>query len=237
MMHLTDDQIRLFRHNGYVKLPTRLAEALVERVKAAVWRDIRGEVPPVMRDRHGRVVRISAIWDRDPVFREALTCAEVLDPLESLLGPNIELITNRHNHATLRLAGEGSEYFHRDVLQWSRSIVTVLFFIEATTVENGCTLVVPGTHLLPATTTLRLREDVGIEASGVLEQALPVPMPAGGLLAIDSMIYHSAGVNETQGTRLSLTMGYHSVDELADVENPKRVLVRGSRVYIGNDYR
>ena len=35
---------------------------------------------------------------------------------------------------------------------------------------------------------------------------------------------------------MSLTVGYHSVDELSDVVNPKRVLVRGNRIYKGNDY-
>ena len=34
---------------------------------------------------------------------------------------------------------------------------------------------------------------------------------------------------------MSITLGYHSVDELLDVENEKRVLVRGERVYGGND--
>ena len=33
-----------------------------------------------------------------------------------------------------------------------------------------------------------------------------------------------------------MTVGYHSVDELSDVPNPKRVLVRGERIYRGNDY-
>ena len=34
---------------------------------------------------------------------------------------------------------------HRDVRQWSRTICTVLFYLEETTVENGCTIAVPGT--------------------------------------------------------------------------------------------
>jgi len=233
---LTPEQIRLFRHNGFLKLPGRLPPEVVEELKETIWRHIREEIEPVVRDRQGRVVRISNIWARDPIFRDALTDPLILDPLESLLGPNIELITNRHNHATLRLAGDGTDYFHRDVLQWTRSIVTVLFYLEETTVENGCTLVVPGTHLFPGRPVNSLGEDEEIARSGVLNQAVPVPMPAGGLLAIDSLVMHSAGTNRTSGSRMSMTVGYHSVDELSDVENPKRVLVRGRRVYMGNDY-
>src|SRR5690349_15594389 len=101
-MSLTHEQFALFRHNGFLKLPERLPQERVDTLKEIIWRHIREEIAPVDRNREGRVVRISQIWDRGPVFQEALTCALVLDPLESLLGPNIELITNRHNHATLR---------------------------------------------------------------------------------------------------------------------------------------
>lgn len=235
-MSLTPEQVRLFRHNGFLKLPGRLSPEVVEELKATILRHIREEVEPIVRDRQGRAVRISNLWDRDPIFRETLTCPQVLDPLESLLGPNIELITNRHNHATLRLAGDGTSYFHRDVLHWTRAIVTVLFYLEETTVENGCTLVVPGTHLFPWCDVPSLSEDEAICRSGLLDQAIPIPMPAGGLLAIDSLVMHSAGMNRTSGSRMSMTVGYHSVDELSDVENPKRVLVRGKRIYRGNDY-
>ena len=70
---------------------------------------------------------------------------------------------------------------------------------------------------------------------GLLDQSVPVPMPAGGLLAIDSMIMHAPGLNTTPGSRMSMTVGYHSVDELMRVENSARVLVRGERIYTGND--
>ena len=182
-------------------------------------------------------MRISNLPDRDPIFREAITAAQVLDPLESLLGPNIEMLKNRHNHATLRLKTGRPERLHRDVLQWSRTIVTVIFYLEEATVENGCTLVVPGTHFLPGARSLHnIDQEEWIRQSGLVEQAMPAPMPAGGLLAIDSTIFHSVGTNRTEGTRMSMTVGYHSVDELSDVDNPARWLVRGERIYMGNDY-
>jgi phytanoyl-CoA hydroxylase len=235
-MSLTPEQIWFFRHNGFITLPGRLPEETVEALKATVWRHIREEIEPVVRDRQGRVIRISDIWSRDPIFRETVTCPAVLDPLESLIGPNIELITNRHNHAYLRVAADGSDYLHRDVLQWTRTIVTVLIYLEETTVENGCTRVIPGTHLLPGFPSLGLESEEAIVRTGILHQAVSVPMPAGGMLAIDSMLIHGPGQNYTPGTRISLTVGYHSVDELSDVDNPKRVLVRGQRIYKGNDY-
>lgn len=234
-MCLTREQVRLFRHNGFLKLPGRLAAGSVAALTRAVRDGVRQERAPLVRDAQGRVVRLSDLWGRGPVFRDALTCPQVLDPLEALLGPNIELVTNRHNHAALHLAGDGSAYLHRDVLQWSRTIVTVLFYLEGTTVENGCTHVVPGTHLLPGLPSLAVGDEAAVREADILGQAVPVPMPAGGLLALDGTLIHTAGPNTTAGTRLSLTAGYHSVDELSAVPNPKRVLVRGTSLYLGND--
>lgn len=235
MANLTPEQVAFFRHNGFLKLPTKLSDEVVAELRTTVLAHVEGEVAPIVRDKQGRIVRISNIYQRGTPFLEVMTCSQVLDPLESLLGPNIELITNRHNHATLRLAGDGSPYPHRDVLQWSRTILTVLFYLEESTVENGCTWVVPGSHLLPGRPVHSLAADDEIQRSGLLEQAVPVPMPVGGLVAIDSMIMHTAGNNTTQGSRISMTVGYHSVDELSRVENPTRILVRGERIYGGND--
>ena len=231
-MSLTSEQIHLFRHNGFLKLENRLPEEQVEKLKKTILRNFQEEVQPVVRDREGRVVRISAVVDREPVFFETASSPLVLDPLESLLGPNIELIKNRHNHATLRLASENRpEGLHRDVRQWSRTIFTVIFYLQETTVENGCTLVVPGSHHFPGVSG-RLYDEA--RTRRLLDQALPVPMPEGGMLVIDSMIMHGVGQNQTDGTRMSMTVGYHSVDEIADLENPHRMLVRGERPYDGN---
>ncbi len=231
-MKLTSEQVHLFRHNGFLKLKDRLPEEQSAKLRKAIWRNIREEVEPAVRDPEGRIIRLSGIADRDPVFLETATCPIVLDPLESLLGPNIEFIRNRHNHATLRLASEDRpERMHRDVRQWSRTIVTVIFYLEETTVENGCTLVVPGSHQFPGVGGRLYDESWTLD---LLDQALPAPMPEGGMLVIDSMIMHGVGQNHTDGTRMSMTMGYHSVDEIADMENPHRMLVRGERPYDGN---
>ena len=235
-MGLTPEEIRLFRHNGFLKLKDRLPEETVTKLMAAIWKDIRAESPPVVRDREGRVVRISNLLDRDPIFREVIASPMVLDPLESLLGPNIAMITNRHNHATLRTATGKKEDLHRDMLQWTRNIVTVLFYLEESTVEKGCTVAVPGSHLIPMGDGLHgVARQEWVRQSGLLDQTVPIPMPAGGMLAIDSMILHTAGVNHTSETRMSMTVGYHAVDELAETPNPKLHLVRGQFIYKGND--
>ncbi len=231
-MVLTPQEIQLFRHNGFIKLPTRLTDDLVDGLKAAALKNIREAVEPVARNKDGRVIRISNLWGRGGIFRETIVCDEILNPLESLLGPNIEFVRNRHNHVYLRdRDSTASLELHRDVRHWSRTIVTVLAYLEDTNLENGCTHVVPGSHILPDFVNLNHGNPLHQIA---LDQVIPVPMKAGGLLAIDSMIIHSAGKNRTDGTRMSMTLGYHTLDELS-LDNPKRILVRGERIYKGND--
>ena len=216
-MELTPQEIQLFRHNGFIKFPTHLSTDHVAALKAAALKEIAEGVEPVARQ-DGRIIRISAVWERGGIFRETITCDEILNPLESLLGSNIEFVLNRHNHIYLRDAGSAhSLALHRDVRHWSRTIATVLIYLEETNLENGCTRVVPGSHHLPDFAHFKDETLQEIAAS----QAIPLPMPAGGLLAIDSMIIHSAGINRTDGTRMSMTLGYHSADELASGRQSK----------------
>ena len=232
---LTAEQMRLFRHNGFLQLEERVPEDLVVRLRGAIDTDVAAKVQPLVRD-GDRVVRLSQVLDRAPVFREVATGPLVLDPLEALLGPNIEIVRNRHNHATLNVASTRSDHFHRDVVQWSRGMLTVIFYLEETNLDNGCTQVIPGTHMLPGAGVLhRLEEEDWVAAARVTGQAVPVPMPAGGMLAIDSLIFHRIGPNRTDGTRTSMTIGYRSADELAGEPDGKAELVLGERVYRGND--
>ena len=233
---LTTEQVRLFRHNGFLKLDQGLPEETVQDLKAAIRRDMAAAVEPVVREQSGAVVRLSQIMDRAPIFRQTATAPLVLDRLEALLGPNIEIVRNRHNHATLNLASKNSDHFHRDVHQWTQPLVTVIYYLEDTNLENGCTMMIPGTHLLPGVSRLhKVDSEEWIEAAGVIGQAVPVPMPAGGMLVIDSLIFHRIGANHTDQTRMSMTVGYRSVDELAAVEDATNLLVRGERQYTGND--
>ena len=109
--------------------------------------------------------------------------------------------------------------------------MTVLIYLETTNLENGCTRLVPGSHLLPSFSDRGDKETLRV----VMSQAVPVPMMAGGMIAMDGMTLHAAGENQTDQTRMSMTLGYHSVDEFSHSVGERRVVVRGEREYRGND--
>jgi ectoine hydroxylase-related dioxygenase (phytanoyl-CoA dioxygenase family) len=237
-MRLTPEEVWLFRLNGYVRLPEPLPTSLVERLEAAIDADILAEREPLVRD-GGRVVRLSKVLDRDPVFSEAATCAQVLEPLEDLLGPAIEMVHNVHNHANIRVGRTGPDVrdFHRDVPNWTRGLVTVLMYLEESTAERGCTQLVPGSHLLPWSDRSHpwsggsATDDDG---NRLARQVVRAESPAGGLLAIDSLLWHAPGPNKTGQTRTTITIGYHGADTLSTVDEPALTLVRGERTYTGH---
>lgn len=236
---LSDDQVRFFRHSGYLKLSETVPAEIVDQMRWVVSSLMERCVPPLTTDSEGRVIRLSEVFLRDSVFSEVFASALVLDPLESLLGPNIQLVLNRHNHATINRGGLMSRRLHRDVLQWTRNVITVVLYLEEATVENGATLVIPGSQYLPFVGTPNNGGTWMDEHSvyhGLIDQAVPVPMPKGGLLAFDSLMFHACGQNKTRNTRMAVTMAYHSVDELhSPAAHPQRILVRGEPLYRGND--
>ncbi len=102
-MALPHAEIHHFRHNGYLKCRDLLPAETVTELKETILKDIAKEAEPTVRDKTDRVVRISQVLDRDPIYLKAASHSPLLDTLESLLGPQIELVKNRHNHANGRL--------------------------------------------------------------------------------------------------------------------------------------
>lgn len=74
------------------------------------------------------------------------------------------------------------------------------------------------------------------ELADLVEQALPVPAPAGGILLFDGTIFHTACPNTSKSTRTSAVLGYRSADELDARPDPDRqIVVAGTQLYRGND--
>ena len=111
-MKLTPQDIDLFRHNGFVKLPTPLPETQVEALKARVLKDMADEIEPVSR-KDGRVIRISNLWGRGGIFQETIVGHEILDPLESLWDPISNICSIG---TTMSIYGTGSQRLRWDCI-------------------------------------------------------------------------------------------------------------------------
>ncbi|WP_187399520.1 phytanoyl-CoA dioxygenase family protein [Micromonospora sp. AP08] len=238
-------QCTFFQVNGYLVVNDLIPSALIDKVQAAARCEIAEHVRPY-RLVGGSIARLDQLWDRNIVYREVIEHPRLLDAVEDLLGPNIEYLTRRHNHLTLngpkhQVPGRGGAGLHRDSLQWSRPIVTVLVYLDDSTVDTGATRLIPGSHqLLPY---VGLPSDGGggnhlaehEEYAGYADQALICEVPRGGVLLFNSLLFHSAGANRGTSERMSMTLGYRSVDELQPTPVGYAHLVRGQAIYRGND--
>ena len=70
-MALPHAAIHHFRHNGYLKCRDLLPAETVTELKETILKDIAKEAEPAVRDKTDRVVRISQVLDRDPIFLKA----------------------------------------------------------------------------------------------------------------------------------------------------------------------
>lgn len=228
-----------FIRNGYVRVPGVLPETLLAAIESVLEREFSACDPPTRVNAEGQVSRLDNLIDRDPVFLRALRHPPVIRVLTALLGPDIEVVRDRHNQAALNRAGDIPFRLHRDVRHWSRPVVSVFLYFDEATVLNGCTHVVPGSHFLPYAGP-QSNDGGGTWADEhepfqhLIGQELPVPMPRGGVLVVDGLAFHSVGVNHSNTTRRSMVFACHSCDDLQPLHDHSRVLLVGERRYRGS---
>jgi phytanoyl-CoA hydroxylase len=237
---LNPDAFRFFRGAGYLKIGDVFESELMKSARELLISLRKTATPPIVVDPlSGQITKIYQLWDRDPLFRRIFDSEKLLDHLELLLGPNIVFLKNRHNHVAFNTAlPDKARRLHRDVLQWSRGVVSAFIYLEDAHIENGCTWVVPTSQHLPFVGTPNNGGTWMDEHSvyrDIIGQAIPIPMQAGSVLLTVSLCFHAVGPNNTSGTRISISGAYHSVDELSRMDTDLRIVLRGEAIYRGND--
>lgn len=229
------------RSQGYFKVPKVFDEAYVARAREAVWRHF--DLSPDDTRFLGANATAAAFKDYRALqqieeVHDLATDNRLLDVVQRFTGPNIAMPLNRHNHVSINPPSGEQAGIHRDHDEFTRGLISAVVYLEDADVENGCTLVIPGSHLW-AGNTRPVNGGYFLEDTpyaSIADQAVPVPMGAGDVLLFDGQIFHGVGQNTSERTRTSVALGYHSVDQLApDHHKDKLLVVRGDDVYRGND--
>ncbi len=227
------ERAAFFQAAGYLRLPGLLPLEQVDRMRAVAC-GIGPEAGGGPARWSAERTRVDSVVSYDPVFWEAATFPALLDAAELVLGANVELVENRHNHVSVYRA-PGSDRLHRDILQWSRSLLTVLVYMSDCTRVEAATRVVPGSHLWPcggAPNNGGTWLDESPYAQ-LTEQAVPLPARSGDAVLMNGQLYHAGAGASADGPRVVLTLAFRSVDELAEGEPARCRLVRGQRIYRG----
>lgn len=233
---------RFFEIAGYYRGPGRLPADMLAHMDHVIRDHMSRSVPPFRVNQSGETCRIDRLLDRDPVFLQALRAPAVAIPLRQILGPAVDALTNRHNHATRNAPGDIPFRLHRDNQQWSQPFVSVIIYLEDSTVGNGCTTVVPASHRIPYAgpqsgggggNWADEHEEYGL----LIGQELPVEVPKGGVLFINGLTFHSVGggSDADSNSRFSMVFGCRATDELSPADPPNTVRIFGERRHISTD--
>ena len=164
---------------------------------------------------------------------------KALDLVSEIFGPNIKHWTNKIN---LKLPSSGTEVkFHQDFPYEPHSnedIMTVLFFLDDVTLENGSLEVVAGTHKGPLYSLWHDGIFTGavsaeIEAENK-KNSISCVGKAGSACLMHSKLMHGSKSNKTKSARSLFIVSYTAEDAVKLTENPlpselDGMIVRGAK--------
>lgn len=209
---LTDDQLAAYRTDGFVRLGRILDPPTLERLRAEEAR-LRPE-----RDPHApgaRTLFRNQVCPFSAPVRTLATQGAHLGWTTQILGPNVLFWWVQFVTKLPDPAGSPSGIFHwhqdcgyQDVAPLP---MTIWIALDATTEENGCIWVVPGSHhrgLLPhAQRPDSWHLEVPVPGPGV-----SVPLAAGEAVAFTGYTLHRSLANRTAAPRRALFLEYTHAD-------------------------
>lgn len=231
----SEAEVAQFGRDGYQIVRGLVPAGSCARMRDIAERNLAAMVPPLEYEAEtqypgapssleapgGRTVRrLLQAYGRDAVFREWATAAPVAVRLRQLLGPRVALAQAHHNCVMTKDPRYSSlTSWHRDIRYWSYQrpeLVSVWFALGEERQDNGCLLVIPGSHRMEfAPERLDdaqfLRTDIA-ENAELLSTQVPVELAPGDVLFFHCRLFHAAGNNRSVRTKFSAVFTYRSMD-------------------------
>ena len=213
---------RDYTENGYLVVPDALEPELTARLRDvmdrierefaaetlpdALRRNVHTERSRTRTQRTGQVDSdvISNVMELplfDPVFKNLIVHDRVLDILQALFEtPEFAF----HNYKCIcKMPGNNAPFaWHRDLpyLQHTRpDLITCMLCLDDMTLENGATVVCPGTHRIPHEQVKDT--DTDIDEAEVPHPRVAVVCPAGSAVLFHVNLIHGGGPNESHAKR------------------------------------
>jgi ectoine hydroxylase-related dioxygenase (phytanoyl-CoA dioxygenase family) len=195
----TANELAALHEHGFVVVPALLSDAEVDSLNFEFERLV-AEDPESIR--HERGTRRAKGDNDNDVFAVCWRHRVVLDAALHTLGSTFEV-----GRVDLRdpSPGHGEQRHHPDHGPTPVPGITATWYLDAFTIDNGATRVLPGTHVsgVPWASEIPIP---GTEAP-IPGEAIAVG-PAGSLLLRDARLFHAGGRNATSGARRSAFVFY-----------------------------
>jgi ectoine hydroxylase-related dioxygenase (phytanoyl-CoA dioxygenase family) len=180
-----------------------------------------------------KVWQLTGVTRHVPAILDFARNPKLLDIVEGLFGtPDIKLFSDQ---VLMKPAFHGSPVsWHQDSGYWRTiappALLSCWTALDAATEENGCVLMLPGTHRLGVIEHQR-GDDSFLHVRGVdLSTAVPVVLPPGGVSFHHSCTVHGSGPNTTPNRRRGLVVSFMRADSawVGDpAQKPAFPLLRG----------
>ena len=222
---LSPTQVEQYNTEGYVVVPDflstdQVASFLAEMDAVSAGNTLaehdatRMEMEPNQPPDGTQVRRLYEPCGQYEVFRQFSDSQKLLDAVAALLGPDL---VYHYSKINMKPAGVGSPVeWHQDLSYYpltNRGSVSILFYLDDATVDNGCLQVIPRRHrdeLLSHSTDgfFQGRVTEAVDES----QAVPVPGNAGSVIFMHAMTPHSSIANSSPSPRRTLILSYRRAD-------------------------
>ncbi len=224
----SDVQVEQFRKEGYLVVPSFFGPDVLDRVDTTIRQltdeALRSEdrskfleLEPESLEDCPVVRRIYNPYDVHETFHQLANTPQLVDCVQSLIGPNINL---QHSKMNMKPPEVGSVVeWHQDLAYFPHTnddLVTLLIYLDDATQENGCLRVLPRNHThffdhhgADGYFAGMITEDLESQRFG---QPVALEGPAGSVIFMHCMTPHSSHTNRSSKPRRTLIFEYRAAD-------------------------
>ncbi|HJP32911.1 MAG TPA: phytanoyl-CoA dioxygenase family protein [Candidatus Latescibacteria bacterium] len=220
---LTPGQIDSFHRDGFIVIGKLLEASVLGELRSEYdrlfdearrdnrYRNLAADSGAAQRHDEGaaeEMLQIMQCCERSLSFRRLLYSDPILDIVEDLIGPNIQLF---HDQALFKPAHHGGPvHWHQDNGYWRcipASLVSCWLTLDDVDADNGAMHMSPGSHL---TAHDHERGDVLLDASGAVSTVDPVvvDLPAGGAMFHHCQTLHTTPPNRSDRQRRAFAIHF-----------------------------
>ena len=169
--------------------------------------------------------RVNNPSEIDDMYMEVMRDSAMTDMVAALIGPDVK---HHHCKINLKLPGTHTEVrFHQDFAYTPHTnddIVTALLMLDDMTAENGCLMVVPGSHRGPMYSLFDGERFTGFIDSGeerkLREREEPILGRAGSVCLMHTRLAHGSAPNRSPSPRGLYICVYSAADAFPIARNP-----------------
>ena len=224
---LRQEQVASFWEEGFLRVGKVLEDDLIELMRREYDDEFsqarRGERPirnlaVAAEDSHDHdeddqqeLLQFMQISEHNVHFNKLTYHERILDIIEDIIGPNIQLF---HNQAIYKPPHHGGPIFwHQDNAYWKclpANLVSCWLTLDDVDLHNGAMQFIPGSHLRPMLHDQASGSDVLLDMGKLVDdsKAVVADLPAGGITLHHCQTLHRTAPNRTDRQRRALAIHF-----------------------------